>query len=172
MRRFMIDIETLGTEPGCAVIQVGAVQMGDDYAPLPGTDFQENVLWKGDGFGEIDPGTLRWWLQQDERARSMVFSQVHAKKPARVCAELVDYLRDADELWADGPQFDLLHLRMMFKRCGVAWPWSHRVERCFRTLKRISGVEPNPFMGVPHIALDDALNQSWHLAKIMRQLGS
>lgn len=97
---FMLDIETLGTEPGAAITQIGCVAFspfatiisGDSMADpaamagngmisSPSGYFRKNVRMPIDDtpaklreeYGTIDPRTLSWWLDQDLVAFDKVF---------------------------------------------------------------------------------------------------
>ena len=85
--RVMVDIETLGREPGCVVVSIGAVEFGYgikdeldlDVAP---TSCQRAGL-------DIDAETLAWWLTQGEAARSQLLG-------GQPLAEALDELQQRD----------------------------------------------------------------------------
>jgi hypothetical protein len=66
MINVMVDIETLGTEPGCVVLSIGAVAFDKEMGFVE--DFYE-VINTVDSFSEgltYDNDTLAWWKKQPE----------------------------------------------------------------------------------------------------------
>lgn len=68
----MIDIETLGTKPGAAILSIGAVMFS---ATGLGETFYTPVSLKSctDIGLTVDPDTVAWWMQQSEEARQAAF---------------------------------------------------------------------------------------------------
>jgi len=69
--RVMIDIETLGTEPGCAILSIGAVHF---TAAGRGETLYRNIDRASceDAGLEIDEETVKWWSEQDEAAQAVL----------------------------------------------------------------------------------------------------
>ena len=62
----MLDIETLGTDPGAVILSIAAVEF-DLETGKTGKEFYSKIQLEDSikhGF-EINPATLRWWLEQD-----------------------------------------------------------------------------------------------------------
>lgn len=176
----MLDLETLGTGDHAPIIQVAAVRFhwedveGDE--PEGYREFKMNVrMTNDDAFGRIDPQTMLWWLQQEPAARDSAFCQDEAYHISDVIRSFHMWLAvDKEEplLWADSPNFDVRLLRQACERVGHQWLFSHRSERCYRTLKREFGIEEDKSQreGVEHDALDDARHQARIACAIMRRL--
>ena len=184
MHHIMVDLETLGTNRDSIVLSIGLVafdpttkEIGEKlYIEL--TDTIEDQQNQG---RTMSAATFRWWLQQGAAAR-MVFSdppQPGVKRPGIVASALTDIMYffqrnggDKIELWGNGADFDNVILASLFETYLYKVPWSFSRNRCFRTMKRLSGIMGNlriqtpPFAGVPHNALDDALQQVTHLQEI------
>ena len=67
MKHVMVDLETLGTLPGCAIMSVGAVffdesGLGDEFCMVAR---QDNYTQAGLA---IDADTASWWAQQSPEA--------------------------------------------------------------------------------------------------------
>lgn len=156
--QLMLDIETLGTSPN-AVIQSIAIQqfeittgeMGQSihiYLPL-----QEQL----DEGRVVDANTLIWWSQQSLDAQIAVlkgrkfaedngFTLSDARQLVKVTLE------GADELWANGPDFDCV-LMQNFMGSDFKWPfWAHR--DC-RTIRSLFPEVPRTKPEVAHDALSD-----------------
>ena len=161
----MIDIETLGTEPRSAVVSIGAVEFS---AMGTGGEFYEVVdLKSAMASGQVDAGTLKWWLKQG--AANSVWS-VEGEDLRLVLARFSMWLGNICDkkdlqIWANAPSFDCTILRHAFSESGLPVPWNYWNERDHRTLKNLWPVKYNP-SGIKHNALDDARNQACHAIKI------
>jgi hypothetical protein len=69
--RIMLDLETLGREPGAAVLSISAVRFDADHV---GETFARSIdLQSCEAAGlTIDAETLEWWLGQDAAAREVL----------------------------------------------------------------------------------------------------
>lgn len=175
MNQIMIDIETLGTGDGAAIIQIGAVRFGK--VGLEPDDFTCQVDWNSSHFGNIEPNTLRWWLEQDPAAREAAFSQVGVMSLINCLNSLNSWIAAAGifrHIWACPPNFDLRLLRQACARCNVGYPFPFWKERDFRTIRSEVGApgdEPKR-LGIKHNALDDARFQAKYLINILKRTRS
>lgn len=165
--RVMIDLETLGTEPGAAILSIGAVRFSLDG--LEDTLYHSIDLESCQDAGlSIDAGTLDWWLDQDEEAREAAFSGDITLEDA--LEDFADWYGDADEIWAFSPSFDCEILGAAYEAIGEAEPWSYRDERCARTLAALPIAADVDRVGTEHDALDDAQNQAWMVSQTLAGL--
>lgn len=67
----MLDIETLGLDPGASIVAIGAVRFSESHL---GDTFQRSIsLASCENAGlTIDAETLEWWLTQDELAKDQL----------------------------------------------------------------------------------------------------
>lgn len=157
--RVMVDIETLGLEPGAAILSIGAVRFG---AGQLGETFEETISLTScqDAGLSIDADTLEWWLDQDEDAQ-------HVLTGGEPLADVLEAFRTwyigADEIWANSPSFDCEMLECAFDAVGLETPWMFYDERCYRTLQSLPVAPDIDHDGVEHDALDDAEHQA-HVA--------
>jgi len=156
--RVMVDLETLGTEPGAAILSVGAVTF--DRGGL-GETFAASVdLESCQDFGlDIDAATLSWWLSRDAEQREALHG---GDALDDVLAAFVRWYRarNADQLWANSPIFDVAILDRACARVDVTTPWSFWELRDFRTLSAVAVAPDLDREGVEHDALDDARHQA------------
>lgn len=174
----MFDLETLGTEDHAAIIQIGAVHFKtdvEDFKVL--TDFSCNVKFTSENLGHIDGGTLKWWLEQTDEARSIVFNQEGAVPLHEALVKFSDWILKKVEgkpiMWANGALFDTRLLRQAYERCGVAYPISYRQEACFRTVRFLCDyleMEKPEFKGEKHDALADSIFQAKGLFNFYKRL--
>jgi DNA polymerase III epsilon subunit-like protein len=164
--RVMVDIETLGREPGCVICSIGAAKFD---AREVGETFEASVdITSCQEFGlEIDAETLAWWLTQSSEARAQL---VGGDGLADVLADLNRFIADAAEVWANSPSFDLAILEAAFESCGVSAPWEFYETRDFRTIKNLGvshGIEQD---GIEHDAVDDAVHQATIAATVLGRI--
>ena len=160
----MLDLETMGTAPGSAVIQIGAVEFSIYKVcdPLLITISLESCVAAG---MRIDPSTVMWWMQQNDTARQSLTTD---------CVPLRDGLAQfaawlgADKccIWGDGAAFDNALLASAYRACRMPLPWHFSKDRCFRTMKETFPVE-RVVSEVEHNAAADAVAQAKQMKVIL-----
>jgi len=166
--RIMVDIETLGTEPGAAIVAIGAVRFGLDgvadtfEADVSLADCQSHGL-------EIDAETLSWWLNQPACAREQLHGGIALERALRDFSEFVG---DDAEVWANSPAFDCVLLREAYDAVGLSCPWQYYQERDYRTMRETLAAWPDrEHDGVEHDGLDDARFQAECVIDALREVG-
>lgn len=165
----MVDIETLSSDPTAVVLSIGAVTFSSDRVTNP--FFRSVEIFSSLMAGcTIDPNTVEWWRQQSDVAKQA--AQPLKGKLVLVAAleDLAGYLQGADEIWAKGPDFDLVVLSQAYRAVGLRQPWSYRYARDCRTIYALSGVKESRD-GLNHSAVDDAINQAQAVIKAYEILG-
>ena len=168
LNNIMLDIETLGTKPGCVILSVGGVRFGKEIGDTFSAtiDLQDSI---DRGF-KIDASTLRWWLSQSGESKE-VFSE--AGEPVSVVLQRFSrWCGKRPFIWGNSPSFDCSILFAAYRMVGKDAPWHWYDERCYRTAKRILPFVASYREGVHHNALDDAMTQAKHLVKCFEVLGS
>jgi hypothetical protein len=162
----MIDIETLGLEPGAAILSIGAAEFGmnKNHDTFYRTISRESCE---DAGLEVDEETLEWWQEQDEHAQRTLHNGGDLTESIEDFAEFVD---GADEVWANSPSFDCRILIAAGKAVGVPMTWEFYEERDFRTLKKLPVAADVEHDGVEHNALDDAVHQARVAEKTLKRL--
>lgn len=163
-----IDLETLGTKPGCIILSIGA------SAHIPFVDtpitFHVNIdieEQKKRGLIE-DPATRAWWTTQS--AEAWAAATENAIHPDAAYLQFTDFLRAVEHVsrttraqWhfvGNGPSFDMGLLEAFITTCpGPKSQWPFWRERCLRTVADLSGVYPDRAQGMHHNASVDAVNQ-------------
>lgn len=162
----MLDIETLGKNPGSVIVSLGAVKfdhkgVGDTYYTRIDPDSCVRVGLR------MDASTVIWWMQQNDSARREICqpgqSIQHALK------EFSDWIGGTNpEVWGNGATFDNVLVSEAYLACDIKRPWRYPDERCYRTVKNMFPSVPMQLSGTAHNALDDARNQAEHLIAIMK----
>ena len=160
----MLDIETLGTTPGCVIASIGACTLDPESGEVARQTFYD-LIDIGDAVGAgltIEYGTVLWWLRQDDAARGMLLAGQDAE-PADLLVAMEAFEgfigKDA-ELWCNGASFDFAIIGDAYDRFNWPRPWAFYHERDLRTLKGLNKglrIERN---GTHHNALDDAIHQA------------
>lgn len=166
----MIDIESLGTKPGSAILSIGAVMFGTAglgaqfYAPVRLSSCTAVGL-------TIDADTVAWWMGRSDAARVAAFD------PA--AAPLTDVLlnfsawfteQDAEQPWCHGATFDIPLLDAAYEACKLVPPWKYWDVRDTRTLYDLAGVRVCRSVGTHHNALHDAIDQARAAVQALRIL--
>ena len=172
----MVDIETLGTKPGSAIVSIGAVLFNRRESCV-GETFSTNISIVDliDNFGFfVSGGTIQWWLTQSQEAQAGLLEDsvgvVHALMNfARFVTDDHDGgCDDKVRVWGNGAAFDNVLIREMYERMRLQAPWKFWNDRCYRTLKNEKDkakelLPTKAGSNVAHRALDDALWQTYHL---------
>jgi len=157
-RTIAIDLETLSLAPNAVVIAIGAIciETGKTfYANIDPEDSQKYGL-------HIDAGTVMWWMQQSDEARKVLTTET-SQTLATVLLAFTHWLKTnkfkyanrEHTLWGYGVKADIVWMNSLYKALDKPQPWTYQQEMCGRTLKQITGVNPDK-SGVHHNALDDA----------------
>jgi hypothetical protein len=154
----MIDIETLGTNPGACIVSIGAVRFTRSAGI--GEEFFEsvNVADAQDQGLEVDAGTVTWWLTQSAEARDQLDGGVLLDTALR---RLADFIPDDATIWANSPSFDCVLLQSAYRAVGRDCPWAYYQQEDYRTLRNELGFnEDDSGAGTKHNSLADARRQT------------
>lgn len=175
----MIDLETMGTRPGCVILSIGAVYFTcngiheEFYIRINPISCQRAGL-------HFDASTIEWWMRQTDGARGELSDLT--KTGEELDAALLAFSKwlrtEADHnscIWGNGSDFDISILIGAYDRADIPVPWSPWKHRCFRTMKNfhrhtIAATEPAR-EGTHHNALDDAKHQAKWLIAISEVYG-
>lgn len=170
MRRVMVDIETLDNAPTAVILSIGAVDFGPEGVSAPfyrAVDIFSSLL----AGSTISSDTVAWWSQQSPEAKAAA-QPLKGKVPLIAALEdFAGYLQGADEVWAKGPDFDLVILSQAYRSIGRRQPWSYRNTRDCRTIYALAGDVREPKSGTEHSAVDDAEMQARAVLDAYQKLG-
>ncbi|MDP1873608.1 3'-5' exonuclease [Phenylobacterium sp.] len=157
----MLDLETMGSSPGSAIVAIGAVAF-DPVSSLEGETFYRVIdLASSVRAGlTMDADTVIWWLKQSPLARHALTGPAEPLDAA--LASFSAYWRrvGGTHLWGHGGGFDEPLLDAAYRAGGQKTPWRYSQARCTRTIFEIAGVQPDRSQGTHHNALDDARAQA------------
>lgn len=173
MNNVMLDIETLGTEPGCVILSIAAVQFNENTGET-GASFYEKIDLKNslDLGLVICPETLKWWMDKDQK----VFKEAldGNKKLEDVLVLFREYINNIKlqhgdvSIWGNSARFDLGILAEAHKKVSLKLSWDTWLEVCFRTFVRKHKElrKSIPFLGNKHYPIDDCHHQILVVSKI------
>lgn len=172
MQHVMLDLETWGTRPGCALRSIGAVSF-NLYSAI-GDEFYRNI--DDDSCGEAgliyEDSTIAWWKKQSPE--SVAALAVNPQPLKNVIADFHNWFRDqgGEFIWSHGGNFDEPIWSAAAYIAGQQTPWKFWNARCTRTAYALVGFDPHSITrtGTYHNALDDARYQVQCVQAAMRML--
>jgi len=162
----MVDLETLGTRPGCAILSIAAVPFASPYDLEPFYVKIDSTTCTEAGF-HVDDATIAWWEKQSKEAYDEAFSGTMDILVA--LAAFADYcaaLPFTPLVWGNGANFDNAILGEAYRLVAMKQPWRYTDDRCYRTLKALYPQIPYAKPVIAHNALHDAKAQADHATRI------
>lgn len=178
MNHIMLDLETMGTRPGSALVALGACAFdpNGELGEAPPRFYKTISLASCQAAGlRVDAGTVMWWLQQEAAPRAAL-----AKDPrpvGQVLKEFAEWFEQEQgvHLWGHGASFDPVLVESAMWACGLQCPWKFYNFRDTRTLFALADAKGLGWMperaGTHHNALDDALHQARAVQAALKYLG-
>lgn len=173
MKHVMIDVESIGTTPGSAILSIAAIRFdprsGDTGSSLYIVVDLRSSLKNG---LKVDGDTFYWWMEQSDSARKELNNNpVHVVEAFN---NLRLFLQEGDYLWGNSARFDLGLIAAVYEKLnqGNLLPWDRRNEMCHRTLRNLVSrkIWEIPFTGTKHIPMDDCLHQIKQVHEIYRRM--
>jgi len=169
----MIDLETMGTKPGCPIISIGAVEF-DRYTGETGAeieivfDFKEAI-----DLGEPQGSTVEWWMRQSAQSREALL-----RGTTGVVEGFMEFIRwfnanaKACCVWGNGATFDISILEHALLKYVDKVPWEFWAIRDCRTIEDLATISRKAFKrdGTHHTALADAKYQVKYISAMINQL--
>lgn len=168
MSNCMLDIETLGTQPGAAILSIGAVKF---HANGVGAEFYCAVDLRSclDMGLTIDPDTLMWWMGQPQEARDHIRNPIKKALSLRIALqEFAIWLGKGCRVWGNGANFDQPLLDLAYHKCRMETPWKFWDAPCYRTVRALYPNHTKVKPKIAHHALYDARAQAETLIQIAK----
>lgn len=179
MNSVVINLQTYGIDPGCAILSIGAVQF-DIKTGQTGAQFYKGInLDKSVMAGfRLEEKTIDWWRSQGTDA--YMLAHAGRNSPTDVLMEFNNWLKktfgeEPFYAYSNSARFGLGILHSAYQICGVEYPINSFYERDFRTLYSINDWTrkarmETPFEGMRHHPLNDCLHHIKVISKIMNKL--
>jgi len=177
MNHVMIDLETLGTQPGSVILSIGAV-LFDPAKPVGeclGEDFYRVVSKESslDYAMSVSEDTLAWWMEQSVEAwKVLIEAEEGGEDMKTALTQLASFIPAGAKVWSNGANFDQPLLDVAYDRCATPLPWKYWNSRCYRTVVALHQNEKDirPATVCAHNALEDAKWQARHMVNIAQLL--
>lgn len=170
--QIMIDIETIGLEPGCVIASIGAVRF--DGHGLGDTFYKSvDIETCADAGLTVDAETLVWWLDQPDVTREQLRGGLALSNALVAFTHFCEATDAGDQqYWANSPKFDMAILEAAYDAVDgdTAPPWEFYQLRDYRTLTALPDAQVTSNEGVEHHALDDAVHQAATVIKTYREM--
>lgn len=178
----MIDIETVGRTPGCAIIQIAAVPFNINTGQISTNVFKMSInldhqLKSGKGFTYC-PNTYKWWMKENPKLFKLLSTSTH--KYNQVGSEFQKYFRSLPNnqkirVWGNSNRFDLGIIEGWYKKSiGFKFEpfWNTWLENDCRTLSNLKPlIKKNlKFIGTKHDAIDDCKHQIKYCYQTLKSL--
>ena len=178
-QHIVLDLETLGTEPGCPILSIGACAFDLEYDNI--RVFYLKLRMTYQPTDKISVAAFKWWMEQDRAAQAAAWNEGEDAENYYAALQLfgiwVDSIKKiAGEagitVWGNSSSFDNEILRALYKYWGIDTPWNFREDRDFRTLRELYKEKvPEPeFIGIRHHARDDAVHEATWLKLILQRM--
>jgi hypothetical protein len=163
----VLDLETLGTVPGCGIIAIGAISLDLQHR------FYEKIRPDSNKSFRLfsQTGTIDWWNKQSEGARSESFSGT--KNLDVVLKEFSAWFVSLNEkpetiqVWGNGADL-IFYLEGGLYEAALPCPIGNFSARCYRTMtENFPHIKKGKFIGETHTALADARHQAEHLNELL-----
>ena len=167
----MLDLESLGTRPDCAILTLGAVKF-DEYTP---GSFGDSLYLRIDvdeqlALGrEVQEDTLTWWSNQAEDVREEALGEGNRVSLTEMYRQLNRFCVGATNIWCQGPAFDIVILENIYRQMGWPTPWQFWQIRDSRTLFGVHGDPRDRNKAGLHNALEDCVSQAQGVQQIFHR---
>lgn len=169
----MIDLETLGTSPDCAVLTIGGVKFNPNAISEPYQPFyyRFNVDEQLERGRTVLDSTLEWWGQQEASVREEALGDENRTPVLEVLQALNKWCVGVDTIWCQGPAFDIVILEHMYRQYDHHIPWPFWKIRDSRTLFGIMPKDPRKEINfAAHNALEDCKVQALCVQQTLQKL--
>lgn len=174
MADLMLDIETLSTRTNAVILSVGAVKFDpfteridlDDGLDIK-VDVDEQIALGRD----VQEETLTWWASQPAEVQEAALSTDDRVSIDKFTQMLNKMMVGVDQIWCQGPAFDMVIIESLYKQIGKPTPWQYWQVRDSRTLFGVFGDPRNKTRANAHNALMDCVYQVIGVQQIYQQQG-
>tara|TARA_A100001388_G_C28749104_1_gene491151 strand:+ start:43 stop:585 length:543 start_codon:yes stop_codon:yes gene_type:complete len=170
----MIDIETLGVDPGCVVLTIGGIKFNpySNAEPHDGLYIRCNVDEQTELGRTVDENTLAWWNKQDPKIKDEALSDNDRVTLNEVTRQINKFCVGLDNIWCQGPTFDFTILENLYRQLGTPVPWHYWQIRDSRTLFKMMPKDPRKeIQSDLHNALADCYYQAKCVQKTFKHFG-
>lgn len=168
----MLDLETLSTRPNAVILSIGAVKF-DPFSNRidvdEGLDLRIDVDEQSALGRNVQEETVKWWETQPKEVQDAAFNPDGRIGLNDFIRALNKFLVGADNIWAQGPAFDIVILEDLYRQLGIPTPWQFWQIRDSRTLFGVHGDPRDKNRQGAHNALMDCCYQAMGVQEIYKR---
>lgn len=168
----MLDLETMDYRTSGVILTFGAIKFDPNSNAEPGDGiyFRLNVDEQFALGRTSDQSTLDWWAKQDPAVMEEAFNEEERISLEEFDKSLRKFLVGVDNIWAQGPTFDIVILEHLFEQMKVSVPWRFWQIRDSRTLFKVLGEPREKDRAGAHNALIDCYYQAKGVQQVLSEL--
>ena len=170
----MLDLETLSIRPESVILTIGAVR----FDPFSGyIDLERGLYCRVNVDEQIAMGrhvlesTLEWWGRQDPEVMAEALGDENRVTVDDMTKELNKFVVGAENIWCQGPVFDICILENLYRQLDKPAPWNYWQIRDSRTLFGVHGDPREKNREAAHNALMDCYYQAQGIQQIYKRQG-
>jgi len=169
----MLDLETLSTRPDATILTFGACK----FNPYGQEDIEKGIYFRINVDEQIqlgrhvDDNTVEWWSRQAEDVREEALGDGDRISLEQFTQELNRFIVGANNIWAQGPVFDIVILENLYRQLEKPCPWQFWQIRDSRTLLSTHGDPREKNKAGLHNALEDCVSQAQAVQYVLKQAG-
>lgn len=167
---YVIDIETLGTKPGCPIMQIAVAMVEEAKIKKVFCTSVSIEQCASYGLDKIDLSTVSWWILEHPRVFSAVFSNsAKSDNHPNLCLnELTTFCKRCNKevfFWSKHPAFDFPILEKAYEiinsrmNLSLQVPWKYWEVRDIATLEDKRFLKSKPYKNL-HDAKEDAIREA------------
>ena len=168
----MLDLETLSTLPNSVILTIGAVKFdpfGSDVDTDKGLYYRIDVDEQIALDRHVLESTVEWWGKQDPEVREEALGEHDRVGLTEFTNSLNRFLVGVNNIWAQGPVFDIVILENLYRQLSKPIPWQFWQIRDSRTLFGVHGDPRGKDRAGAHNALIDCYHQARAVQDIYKQ---
>lgn len=168
----MLDLETMDYRTSATILTFGAIKFDpkSDKEPSDGIYFRLNVDEQFELGRTTDQSTLDWWAKQDPAVMDEAFSEEDRISMDEFTSSLNKFLVGVDNIWAQGPTFDIMILESLYTQLQKPIPWRFYQVRDSRTLFKVLGEPRQKGFDGAHNALIDCYHQAKGVQQVLAEI--
>ena len=168
----MLDIETLSTRQESVIVTIGAVKFdpwGEDVDTDNGLYYRINVDEQLALDRHVLESTVEWWGTQPEDVREEALGEGNRVSLDEMTRGLNKFLVGIDNIWCQGPAFDIVILENLYRQLSKPTPWQFWQIRDSRTLFGVHGDPREKDRKAAHNALMDCYYQAIGVQQVYKK---
>lgn len=169
----MLDLETLSTLPNAVILSIGAVKFdlfSDRIDVEDGLDLKIDVDTQTELGRDIQEDTIKWWGNQPLAVQEAAMGEDGRIGLHDFVKKLNKFMVGVDQIWCQGPAFDIVILEDLYRQLGYPTPWHFWQIRDSRTLFGVHGDPRDKNRVGAHNALLDCVFQAQGVQQIYKRL--